>query len=415
MSNALAIAGVTAVLEYLLTNVYSGANLGSVLISALAPDLVQSGSASGSDTPLQVNLFLHQVTYNAAWRNVGQPAVAADGKTRLGNPPLALDLHYLLTAYGSEDCEAEALLGFAIQLMHETPVIPRSQIILGLTSLPGSNPVSGLLGTSGLADQIEMIKITPATLGREELAWLWTALKADYRPTFPFQVSVVLIEPEFATSAGLPVLSRNITVAAGPTPQLLEVVPPVGQAAAAAGDTVTVTGHSLAGANRVALTNQRLGIQYPPFPPLTVTDSVVTFTVPTDPANLPAGSYSLSMLFTNAGVQIVQSTNPVPISIAPAIAAVPAPTVIPNAAGFLVTVNCNPDVLPNQSVSLALGATIVPAQIFDALTAVLSFQFPPTLTSGPYLARLRVDGVESPVSVNWLAVPPVFTGPWVTV
>jgi hypothetical protein len=113
---------------------------------------------------------LHQVTYNAAWRNVGQPSVAPDGKTRLRNPPLALDPHYLLTAYGSEDCEAEALLGFAIQLIHEMPVILRSQITLGLASLPASNPVSGLLGTSGLADQIEMIKITPATLGREELA-----------------------------------------------------------------------------------------------------------------------------------------------------------------------------------------------------------------------------------------------------
>jgi hypothetical protein len=415
MSNALAISGVTAVLEYLLTNVYSGAQLGSVSISAVAPDLIQSGSSSGSDTPLQVNLFLHQVTYNAAWRNVGQPSVAADGKTRLGNPPLALDLHYLLTAYGTEDCEAEALLGFAIQMMHETPVIPRSQITLGLTSLPSGNPVSSLLKTSGLADQIEMIKMTPATLGREELAWLWTALKADYRPTFPFQVSVVLIEPQFPASAGLPVLSRNIVVQAGPTPQLLQVVPPTGQAAAAAGDLVTVTGQGLSGANRVALLNQRLGIQYPAFAPLTVTDSTVTFTVPTDPLNLPAGLYSLSMLFLNAGGQIVQSTNVVPIAIAPTIAAVPAPTVISNVAGYLVTINCAPEVLPNQSVSLALGAMIVPAQIFDALTPVLTFQFPPTLTSGPNLARLRVDGVESPVSVNWAAVPPVFTGPWVTV
>ena len=136
MSNALAISGVTAVLEYLLTGVYSGSGLGSVAVSAKAPDLVQAGLASGSDTALQVNLFLHQVTYNAAWRNVGQPSVGADGSTRLKNPPLALDLHYLLTAYASEDCEAEALLGYAIQMMHETPVLPRSQIPLVLTSLP---------------------------------------------------------------------------------------------------------------------------------------------------------------------------------------------------------------------------------------------------------------------------------------
>jgi hypothetical protein len=77
-----------------------------------------------------------------------------------------------------------------------------------------------------------------------------------------------------------------------------------------------------------------------------------------------------------------------------------------NAAGFLVTIHCAPEVLPNQSVSLALGPTAVPAQSFDALTPVLSFQFPP-LGVGIYLARLMVDGVESPVSLA--------TGPWVTV
>jgi hypothetical protein len=120
------------------------------------------------------------------------------------------------------------------------------------------------------------------------------------------------------------------------------------------------------------------------------------------------------MLFIDAGGRVLQSTNSIPIAIAPTIAAVPAPTVMTNAAGRLVTVHCDPEVLPDQSVSLALGATMVPAVTFDARTPVISFQFP-TLASGTYLARLRVDGVESPVSVNWAAVPPAFTGPWVTV
>jgi hypothetical protein len=118
------------------------------------------------------------------------------------------------------------------------------------------------------------------------------------------------------------------------------------------------------------------------------------------------------MLFTDVGGRILQSTNSVPMAVAPMIAA-PVPTVVPNAEGLLVTVHCDPEVLPNQSASFALGATMVPAQVFDALTAVLSFQFP-TLAGGTYLARLRVDGVDSPVTVDWAAVPPVFTGPWVT-
>jgi hypothetical protein len=118
------------------------------------------------------------------------------------------------------------------------------------------------------------------------------------------------------------------------------------------------------------------------------------------------------MQFVDASGRVVQGTNPVPLSIAPTFSA---PTVVPNADGFLITINCVPDVLPNQSASLALGAMAVPAQIFDVQTATLSFQFPSILTSGQHLARLRIDGVESPVNVNWTAIPPAFTGPWVTV
>ena len=53
-----------------------------------------------------------------------------------------------------------------------------------LTNVTHTNPLWNALASTGLADQIEMIKLTPSTLGREEMAWVWTALKADYRPTY---------------------------------------------------------------------------------------------------------------------------------------------------------------------------------------------------------------------------------------
>jgi hypothetical protein len=392
MSSALAISGVSAVLEYLLTNIYSAAGL-NVTVSAKAPDLLQADITSSPDA-LLVNLFMHQVTFNQGWRNVGQPSVDADGATRLKNPPLALDLHYLLTAYGTDDCEAEALLGYAIQMMHETPMIARSEIPPGLASLPSSNPLSLMLPASGLANQIEMIKITPATLGREELAWLWTALKADYRPTFPFQVSVVLIEAPLTVPSTIPVLTRNINVQAGLLPHLFAVQPPTGHPAPTVGDTVIVTGQSLTGVNQVVLTNQHLSISYPPFATASVTAASAAFVVPVDPVNLPAGIYSLSMLFTDATGNVLP-TNSIPLAIAPKIVTT---AVTPNALGLLVTVNCTPQVRPNQSASLAMGSTMIPAQTFAASTAVLTFQFP-ALTAAPYITLLRVDGVESPVTM----------------
>ena len=423
MSNALAIAGVTATLEYFLNLVFNNpsAVLGSVTISAQAPDIVQTSLGSSSNAQLRVNLFLHQVSQNAAWRNMGFPSLAGDGSTPLRNPPLALDLHYLLTAYGSEDTQAEALLGYAILMLHENAILPRSQIRAALTNLPSTNPfstnpLSNPLSTSGLADQIEMIKITPATLGREEMAWIWTALKADYRPTYAFQASVVLIQPQLPTSVGLPVLSRSISAQAGPPAQLLEIQPPNNQLTAAPGDTVTVTGQSLSGATQVSLVNSRLGIQWPPFAPATVTNSAITFVVPDEPATLPAGVYSLTILFTSGGA-VVGSTNSLPMPLAPAILASPVPTGTANASGTLVSLSCKPQALPNQSVTLILGSTSAAATEFEAATAALSFQFP-TLASGSYLARLRVDGVESPVGVNWTPTPPgppVFTGPFVKI
>jgi hypothetical protein len=413
MSNALAIPGVTAVLRHFLNSVYNNVNsvLGSVTVSAKAPDVVQTELGTGNNAPLLVNLFLHQVTPNAAWRNIGLPSLASDGITVLKNQPLALDLHYLLTAYATEDSHAEALLSYAVAFLHDNAIFPRGQITAALTALP-SNPFCDGLRASGLADQFEMIKVTPATLGREEMAWLWTALKADYRPTFPFQVTVVLIEQQFATSFALPVLSRSITAQASAPPQILDVQLPTGQTSAAQGQSVTVTGVWLAGASLVALTNSRLGIYYP-VTPTAATNTSVTFTVPTDAANLPAGVYNLSILFTNAKGDIVLSTNTLPMGVAPTVSGTP--QTLNNSAGTLVTINCAPNVRQSQSASLALGSTAAPAQTFNALqVSSLTFQFP-TLVSGQYLIRLRVDGVDSPVTVNWKAMPPVFTGPWLTI
>jgi Pvc16 N-terminal domain len=289
MSSALAIAGVSAVLQSYLANLYTGLSAlfgGTVTVSAKAPDIVQESFGSrGAEN--QVNLFLHQVTHNVGWRNQDQPSVGADGMTRLANPALALDLHYLLTAYGAEDNIADALLSFAVAFLHDNPVLPRAQITAALLALP-SNSFNDGLRLSGLASQIEMIKITPATLGREEMAWLWTALKADYRPTFPFQVSVVLINPTKAAVSGLPVLQRNIAV----QPNLLstfasitEADPPNSQPAAVLGDTVTVQGANLTGATGVLLINSRQAVRQTIGSLLSVQDSSFQFTVPNP--NLP--------------------------------------------------------------------------------------------------------------------------------
>jgi Pvc16 N-terminal domain len=421
MSTALGISAVTAVLETLLNSVYTGSGLGTITVSAVAPDIVQSVVGTTADAHLQVNLFLHQVTLNAAWRNIGYPSLGADGRTPLKNRPLALDLHYLLTAYASQNCLAEALLGYAVQFLFETPVLLRSQIETTMQGLAANSGIPAALKTagldkSGLANQIEMIKLTPATLGREEMAWLWTALKADYRPTFPFQASVVLIQDQKPLLSSLPVLQREVTAQPNvfaPLPTLSEIDPPNAQPAALLGDLVTAQGSNLSGVSAVRLENSRFGVEQTITALTNAGSSSFQFKVNIAAPELPPGVYTLSAQVTTPPDTI--DTNSLPLAIAPQITVSP-PTVTPDVHGNAnVSITCSPFVWPGQEVFLLIGNQAAPADSFTTATGTPSFTFSAlTSTPNPVPLRLRVDGIDSPI-IDYTKLPPVFTGPSIKV
>lgn len=442
MSNALTIAGVTAILQHYLHNLYLsvGGNFPTpVRVSCLAPDQVQQQMTSATTTAEnQVNLFLHLVTPNPAWRNVGYASLSSDGKTAIGNPPLALDLHYLLTVYGSEPWQAEALLGFALMMIHQTPTLTRADVDAALAARAGSSypypgyPLNGAIAQCGIGDQAELLKITPESLGREEMAWLWTALKADYRPTFPFQVSVALLQPDQSPWLALPVLKTFIGARATPPATILSIQTQSGQPAAQQGENVTLTGEFLAGANRVVLTHAKLGISLPPLTPSGVTAEALTFQLPAMPPNppnlYPAGVYDLVVQWWDAARgAALRSTNTVPFAIAAWLPPTQAATATTVGTQIQLTLNnFAPQVWPGQSVTLALSTTSPPlvslaadAQPLPDMNPASSliFLFGNGLPSATnLLARLAVDGVSSIVQAN---IPkhgaPSFVGPWVTI
>jgi hypothetical protein len=425
MSNALAISAVSAVLQYWLSQVFGNSPaLSSVIVSAKAPDILQT-EIQAAGPQMRLNVFLHQVTHNAAWRNAELPSLAADGSTQLSSPPLALDLHYLMTAYGTEDWEAEALLGYAILMLHDNPVLARSDIATALQNLPPAEPLATALTTTGLADQIEMLKVVPEALGREEMAWIWSALKSDYRPTYFFLVSVVLIKSPAMTLSALPVLQRNISAQPGLVtglPTLTAVMPPNGQPAAQLGDTVTVSGAALASPSSVQLTNARLGISQVLPATAGSSEASIQFTVPNpalpppqpDPADLPAGMYSLSATFPVAGQATV--SNSLPMSISATIDASWAPGTLTQGSNVTVSVPCVPYLRPGQEVSLLVGGQQAPADPFTTPTRSPSFTFATLRPTGGSAVpvRLRVDGVDSPI-LDLTSATASFTGPAVTV
>jgi hypothetical protein len=177
------------------------------------------------------------------------------------NPPLALNLHYMLTAYSSKDLYSEILLGYAMQLLHEMPVLTRESILMALkpsvTVSEETQPVFPAelrnLNASDLIDQIENIRITPNYLSIDEMSKLWSALQSKYRPTVAYLVSVVLIQSQKPKRSPLPVLkvgpdNRGIISQATtttPFPALIEVKPPNRQASAKPGDALILLGRNL--------------------------------------------------------------------------------------------------------------------------------------------------------------------------
>src|SRR3954468_20642331 len=255
MSNALAIASVTAVLKDLLNNGVIDHQLsgvvGEVTVSALPPDRLL---IAGQQETSRINLFMYHVTPNAGWRNVGLPSYSSAGD-RMSNPPLALDLYYLVTTYGANEFDSEILLGYAMQLLHETPVLTRDAI---RRTLAPASPVSGTilppplnaLVASELADQVEQIRITPETMSIEEVSKLWTAIQSHYRPTAAYQASVVLIESRRSARSALPVANdkRRIYVVPFRFPAIDDVVSSVGdRAPIVVGSTIAIRGRNLAG------------------------------------------------------------------------------------------------------------------------------------------------------------------------
>jgi hypothetical protein len=200
MSSALALASVTAIVKDLLENgLASGAVTskigGDATVSALSPDRIPSGA----DERAQLNLFLYLVTPHQGLR--------ADARGSLRGA-LALDLHYLLTAYGAQDFQTEILLGHAIQLLHETPVLERDRIRETLKTISHTRDrrvvgaARAALGASPLADEVERLKIEPTFLGTEEMSKLWSALQARYRPSATYRVSAVIMNGSNGSNGG---------------------------------------------------------------------------------------------------------------------------------------------------------------------------------------------------------------------
>jgi len=430
VSSPLALAAITAVLRDLLNNGLidndiTGALGNNVTVTALPPDLIQIDSGNAR---AQLNLFLHQVTPNAGWRNQGLPSRDDRGR-RLSNPPLALDLHYLLTAYGAAELQSEILLGYAMHLLHEIPVLDRQAIRTALSGgavdasiLP---PAFGALAAADLADQLEQIKITPEMLSTEEMSRLWSAMQAHYRPTTAYHLSVVLIEAQHPSRSALPVLTRGgrdpdngrergVVAVSGlipPYPMLTSFVLPHRQVAARLGDAITLQGNNLEGSSVIvhfehARVTQPINLNVG----TNANGGSIELTLPNNnaaQAAWPPGLWNVTLSLVRPGETLARSTNSLPLLLAPTLD-INASNAVRDAGTDAVTLSLifTPEVRPGQKVSLNVGGHEAIPDTFSVQTGTLDFAFP-NLPSGPQWLRFRVDGADS-LLLDRSSTPPKF-------
>ncbi|WP_426503066.1 DUF4255 domain-containing protein [Dactylosporangium sp. McL0621] len=217
------------------------AGVDAVLI-ALTRDAIDPSvgvTAGPLDRPIgttRLNWFLYRVSTAPALMNMESPQTG--WTTRRGRPPLALTLHYLLSAdpgelttTGNEIEPAHSALTAVMMVLHERPVIGPDTII---TAAP---PQTASQVTDALDGLVEPLRITMDPVPLETITGLWGSGTKSLRVSIAYQVSLVTIASPIAFAPGPPVQQVVNTVGESAGPQLTRVQP----ALASFGRAVTIS------------------------------------------------------------------------------------------------------------------------------------------------------------------------------
>lgn len=411
MSNSLAIAAITSTLQKLLDegvkllddSTTPDPELTYVHVTTLPPDRARDPSSDYN----QVNLFLYRTAINGAFRNMDIPRRVLPGET--GQPPLALNLFYLITAYGSNNDEvlSHRLLGRALRILQDHPLLTKSDLL-------SEDQIKDLLSESGVDAQPEYVRIIPQSMSLEEMSKLWMMFQTNYRISVAYQVEVALIEGTRRTRTPLPVLKPVPIVQPNlvpPYPTLESIIPPKMQPSIRLDDDLIIRGHHLEGDIIIRFSNPRLRESLEKQLPNNRATEIKVKPLDIAPEDKwVAGFYTISISVVNAAEpDRTVTTNGLPIALAPAITTELPMDVDRKDGNATITLNCSPPVLPEQRASLLLGDREIPSGPHPLKVDNLTFDIK-SADPGRYFVRLRVDGVDSLlIQTDDKVTPPVHT------
>lgn len=134
-----------------------------------------------------VTIVLYRVTVNEHLRNARKATAPPDAA-----PPLALDLHYLLSVWSEKAQDEQKILAWVMRQLHQHPV-------LDVWSLSEAG-----------WDRGDYIQLIPAELSTEDVMRIWDSFKPDYRLSVSYIARVVRID-DGTRAVGRPVVAARFS------------------------------------------------------------------------------------------------------------------------------------------------------------------------------------------------------------
>jgi len=385
MSNALAIASVTAMLRHRLESAFTdAANAFPAAVQNANAFVQRPGGAHGAATA-GADITLYRTSPHPQWRNCDLPTRAGTGMPT-EKPLLGLVLRYIVSTFGATaELEAEQLLGIVVTHLHTNATLTRAEILTVKAAAP-----QAFLAETDLDTQPELVKFTVLATEDEDMSRIWSMMPdGTFTPAVLVEASVVFVQPKIRITAPLPVLERALAVVPARQPMIVHVeAESKGPSAPIfAGQPVVIRGLRLDAAKlRVEVD----GVDVPSASVTGLDDERIRFVVP---AATLAGARGVRVLHDLVGTP--------PATVLGAVSGVVPMIVRPEVTGTAkvagtIRVQVTPPIGIHQAVEVLLsdGATTIavagaranPTRIDAPLAGV---------AAGTYVVRARVDGVES--------------------
>lgn len=156
--------------------------------------LFQLYQAKDFQSPMDegLSLYLYRITPAGEIRNY-PPRIAPDG--RQYRQPLPINLHYLLSSWARDAVKQQRLLGWAMRILEDTPVMPA-------TVLNQAGPETDTFWPN------ETVDVIMETISVYDMGAIWDVAKPNTQPSVCYVARMVGVESPLSVTEAPPAQTR---------------------------------------------------------------------------------------------------------------------------------------------------------------------------------------------------------------